>query len=106
MYIICVIISTLHVFKENPPKPSDLKQRFLSDPYVRLQWSPVKFAMHYLISLQSDGSTYKIIETNDTSVTIDYLEGMNVGVQSVNNCHMESSKSTLTPKKADASKYA
>ena len=60
-------------------------------------------AERYLIT----STNHSVIETNDTSITIEYYEGMNVSVHSINECHMESS--TFVSKliqMREASKYS
>ena len=47
-------------------------------------------AERYLIT-SFNGTDRSIFETNDTSITIEYYEGMNVTLHSINECHMKSS---------------
>ena len=63
-------------------------------------------AERYLITSFNE-TKHRVIETNDTSITIEYYEGMNVSVHSINECHMASS--TFMSKliqMCEASKYS
>ena len=74
---------------------------FLSNSYVKLEWSIVDVAEYYQVtsylSEQNESShDYHKFQTNDTSLIILYHEGMTVTVHSVNECHMKSSNYTTT----------
>lgn len=74
------------------PSPDVLSYTILSNTLVRLEWSPVGVAEYYLITSSLNETDHSVIQTNDTSITIEYHEGMIVSVHSINGCHdMESS---------------
>ena len=88
------------------PTPITLNYTFLSNILVRLEWSLVDGAERYLItSFNANGTDYSIIDTNDTSITIEYYEGMNVTVHSINECHMKSTLMSKLIQMSEASKY-
>ena len=97
-------------FTGSPPEPDIMNYTFLSNSYVKLEWSPVGTANFYLVACylpeQNAESSPQIYHTNDTSLTVVYHEGMIVTVHSVNECSMKSSNSTSTTiNMSEASKY-
>ena len=89
------------IFIDSPPEPETVNYTFLSNSYVKLDWSFVDAAKYYLVAsyLQEQNESsrrYKFFQTNDTSLTVLYHEGMTVTIHSVNECHMKSSNYTST----------
>ena len=99
---------------DSPLEPDTMNYTFLSNGYVKLEWSPVLVdtAGYYQILVASylpekNESTHQVFQTNDTSLTILYQEGMNVTIHSVNECNMKSSNYThVEINKSEASKSA
>ena len=83
---------------------------FLSNSYIQLEWSRVGDADYYLVTSylpEQNESIHKVFQTNDTSLTVLYHEGMVVTVHSVNECRMKSSNCTSTTiNMSEASKSA
>lgn len=106
----------MHIFMidnfiiDSPLEPHTMNYTFLSNSYVKLEWSPVDTASYYLVALylpEKNESTHQIFQTNDTSLIILRHEGMIVTVHSVNECNMKSSNYThRTINKSEASKSA
>ena len=86
---------------DSPLEPDVVNYTFLSNSYVKPDWSFVDAAKYYLVASylpeQNESSRQcQLFQTNDTSLIVLYHEGMIVTVHSVNECHMKSSNYTST----------
>lgn len=78
-----------------PLEPDTMNYTFLSNGLVKLEWKIVDAAEYYLVTSylpeqNKSSRQYQTFQTNDTSHTVLYHEGMVVTVHSVNECHMKS----------------